>query len=202
MAKLLARFIPSRRFAARTARFAARANAIAARHGACDAASVAAAARSAARIRGATQAPSALPLTVHALAAHAASNATCVGCFGARNATGYAINSRPTSSGKCGNSRVAVHISPIRATTVRACRRSARAVAQAAPYRPCVVFAAIIRAMPSAVRGPVHLPPCIRQRPFLIAGARHGHPVVRARAPQRGAAFGLPRRLPFRSCPG
>ena len=31
------------------------------------------------------------------------------------------------------------------------------------------------------------LPPCIRHLPFFIAGERHGWPVVRACAPQRGA---------------
>jgi len=34
-------------------------------------------------------------------------------------------------------------------------------------------------------RGPVDLPPCIRQRPFFIAAARHGVPFL-VFAPQRG----------------
>jgi hypothetical protein len=50
------------------------------------------------------------------------------------------------------------------------------------------------------VRGPVLLPPCNRQRPFGIAGARQLAP-CRVFAPQRGAAFGSPGRLPFRSRP-
>ena len=51
--------------------------------------------------------------------------------------------------------------------------------------------------MPSAVRGPVLRPPCMRQRSFpLRAGARQGQP-ARVRAPHRGirARVGLPRRL-------
>jgi hypothetical protein len=80
-----------------------------------------------------------------------------------------------------------------------------------APDRPCVVCAAVIRAIPSGVRGPVLRPPCILHRPFAIAGAQHGQPVVRARAPQRGASLrsglplGLPRRQPLgpsRGAPG
>ena len=46
------------------------------------------------------------------------------------------------------------------------------------------------------VLGPVLLPPWQRHRPLIMAGARHGFP-ARLRAPQRGAAFGLPRGLPF-----
>ncbi len=41
--------------------------------------------------------------------------------------------------------------------------------------------------MPSAVRGPVLLPPCILQRPLGMAGDRHGV-FWRVLAPQRGAA--------------
>jgi hypothetical protein len=73
---------------------------------------------------------------------------------------------------------------------------------------PCVVCATIVRAFPSGVRGPVHFPPCILHRPFAIPrvktegrlGARQGLP-ERARASHRGARFGSPRRLPFRSGP-
>jgi hypothetical protein len=63
-----------------------------------------------------------------------------------------------------------------------------------------VVCAAVIRAIPSGVRGPVLPPPCIRHRPFAIAGARQAQPVLRARAPHRGARFrpGLPSGLPRR----
>jgi hypothetical protein len=50
------------------------------------------------------------------------------------------------------------------------------------------------------VRGPVLHPPCIRHRRFAMAGERQGVP-WRVRAPQRGAAFGLPRGLPLRSGP-
>ena len=55
---------------------------------------------------------------------------------------------------------------------------------------------------PSAVRGPVLRPPCILHRPFAIAGERQGWSAVRVRAPHRGAAFGLPRGLPFLRGPG
>jgi hypothetical protein len=44
---------------------------------------------------------------------------------------------------------------------------------------------------------PVDLPPCIRQRPFFIAGDRHDSRVRFDRAPQRGLrCIG---RLPLRS---
>jgi len=51
--------------------------------------------------------------------------------------------------------------------------------------KPCFQRARGDRAKPSAVRGPVLSPPCIRQRPFLIAGWRQ-QPPARVRAPQRG----------------
>lgn len=54
--------------------------------------------------------------------------------------------------------------------------------------------AARSRWRPSLVLGPVLLPPWQRHRPLIMAGARHGSP-ARLRAPQRGAAFGLPRGL-------
>jgi hypothetical protein len=38
-------------------------------------------------------------------------------------------------------------------------------------YPPCFQFALRERSKPSAVRGPVLSPPCIRQRPLAIAGA-------------------------------
>jgi hypothetical protein len=63
-----------------------------------------------------------------------------------------------------------------------------------------MVRAAVTRASPSAVRGPVLHPPCIRHRRVARAGERQGVP-WRVRAPQRGAAFGLPRGLPLRSGP-
>ena len=73
-------------------------------------------------------------------------------------------------------------------------RSSARIAAVRCPW---MVRAAAIRARPSA-EGPVLAPPCMRQRPFFIAGARQGQP-ARVLAPQRGAAFGLPLGLPLRS---
>ena len=57
-----------------------------------------------------------------------------------------------------------------------------------------------MRARPSSVVGPRHLPPCMRQRPFFMAGLLHGEP-ARVLAPQRGAALGSPRWLPLRSGP-
>ena len=65
--------------------------------------------------------------------------------------------------------------------------------------RPWVVRAAAMRARPAA-EGPVLAPPCMRQRPFPIAGARQAQP-ARVFAPHRGAAFGLPRGLPLRRAP-
>ena len=86
-----------------------------------------------------------------------------------------------------------------RARRVNADRRAWNA-RDSALYRPWIVRAATIRAFPSAVLAPVLPPPCMRHRPFFIAGPRHGQP-RRVRAPQRGAALGLPCRLPFRSRP-
>jgi hypothetical protein len=72
---------------------------------------------------------------------------------------------------------------------LRASRRSMATIRRSSVisplYRPWIVRAARIRASPSAVLGPVLLPPCIRHREFLIAGDRHGLP-LRVRAPQRG----------------
>jgi len=60
--------------------------------------------------------------------------------------------------------------------------------------------AAAQRARPSAVRGPVLSPPCIRQRPFFMAGWRQDSP-ERVWAPQRRAARKSPSVAPFRSRP-
>ena len=55
----------------------------------------------------------------------------------------------------------------------------------AADRRPCLVLAAATRALPSAVLGPVLLPPCIRQRFLsLMAGFWQGVP-LRVLARQR-----------------
>ena len=64
-------------------------------------------------------------------------------------------------------------------------RRSSIVAAQRPPW---IMRAALQRAKPSAVRGPVDLPPWSLQRflPF-IAGARHASP-VRVFAPHRGHA--------------
>jgi len=72
-------------------------------------------------------------------------------------------------------------------------RRSAFAFAE---YKPCFQFARRDRAKPSGVRGPVLAPPCIRQRPLRIAGARHFFP-RRVLAPHLGARFGSPGGLSF-----
>ena len=70
----------------------------------------------------------------------------------------------------------------------RAARRKAanarRSATMSAVCKPVRVRAARSLAKPSGVRGPVLGPPCIRQRPFGIAGALHGRP-ARVRAPQR-----------------
>ena len=57
--------------------------------------------------------------------------------------------------------------------TARASRRLAM---EAWLYRPCLVCDARMRSMPSAVRGPVLLPPCILHRPFFMAADRQGEP--------------------------
>jgi len=63
-----------------------------------------------------------------------------------------------------------------------------------------VAAAAVRSAGVPAVRGPVLLPPCSRQRPLAIAGWRQGWP-ARVQAPQRGAARKSPGGLPWRSQP-
>ena len=75
----------------------------------------------------------------------------------------------------------------------RACRQDRR---QSAEHRPWRQAAARMRAMPWRVRGPVDAPPCMRQRPLAIAGARQAV-LRRVQAPQRGAFAGLPGGLPF-----
>jgi hypothetical protein len=76
-------------------------------------------------------------------------------------------------------------ISTSRLASARSSRTNARICSISAVRIPCVVRAARIRARPSAVLGPVLLPPCIRHLPFGIAGDRHGL-TLRVRAPQRG----------------
>ena len=67
-------------------------------------------------------------------------------------------------------------------------------------YNPCFQRARRDLASPSGVRGPVLPPPCIRHRPLGNAGDLQAVP-LRVMAPQRGAEFGLPGRLPFFSQP-
>ena len=62
--------------------------------------------------------------------------------------------------------------------------------------RPCFQFALRARSKPSGVLGPVLAPPCIRQRPFRMAGPSQGVP-RRVLAPHLGALLGLPGRFPF-----
>jgi hypothetical protein len=64
-------------------------------------------------------------------------------------------------------------------------------VAQLPNIGPCFQLAFRLRSSPSAVRGPVLIPPCIRQRPFGIAGALQGLPVRRDRA--RSVPLPVPR---------
>jgi hypothetical protein len=65
---------------------------------------------------------------------------------------------------------------------------------------PCFQFALCERAKPSGVFGPVLTPPCIRQRPFRIAGARHSDQLL-VFAPHLGDRLGSPGGLPFLSHP-
>ena len=92
-------------------------------------------------------------------------------------------------------------------TSRRASRCKARSAriswSASAEYSPCFVLARRIRSKPSAVRGPVLLPPCSLQRPLAIAGDSHGFP-LRVFAPQRGhdCAMGSVVRQSGRRCVG
>ena len=81
----------------------------------------------------------------------------------------------------------------IRRTSRIAAAASLRCPIAAAENAPCFQFARLLRSSPSAVRGPVLAPPCIRHRPLAIAGARQGSPVLPLAA-HRGAAFALSER--------
>jgi hypothetical protein len=59
---------------------------------------------------------------------------------------------------------------------------AARFGAPVSPCRPCVVFEAIIRAIPAMVHGPVLAPPWMRHRPFAIGAVPHDAP-PRVRCP-------------------
>jgi hypothetical protein len=63
-----------------------------------------------------------------------------------------------------------------------------RSAIASAEYSPCLQLAFRLRSSPSGVRGPVLIPPCIRQRPLSIAGALHGLPVRFECAPHLGVA--------------
>ena len=65
---------------------------------------------------------------------------------------------------------------------------------------PCFQLARIERAKPSGVRGPVLAPPCIRHRPFGMAGALQAGP-LRVSAPHLGEVLKSPGGLPFFSQP-
>ena len=52
--------------------------------------------------------------------------------------------------------------------------------------------AALMRSMPSAVLAPVEQPPCMRHRPFGIAGDRQGVPLPFVLAPHLGALLDRP----------
>ncbi len=78
------------------------------------------------------------------------------------------------------------------------CRTNFLSALASAEYSPCLKLAFLDRSSPSGVRGPVLLPPCMRQLPFCIAAARQSDP-ERVLAPHLGAFMGLPWILPFRS---
>jgi hypothetical protein len=115
----------------------------------------------------------------------------CIGfCGGSSRANAStATGARPSPSS-------AISAFPRRAMSAMPRKKSLVAALQ----RPWMVRAAAIRARPSGVRGPVLAPPCMRQRPFRIAGLLQGQP-RRVLAPQRGAALGLPLGLPLRRGP-
>jgi hypothetical protein len=127
------------------------------------------------------------------------------GNAGAFNPTGTADSRAAISASRYCFSNNAAAYSRTRIGSVRTLRSIARCRAE---HFPCVVRAEVIRAIPSAVRGPVLRPPCLMHRTFAIAGAWQAQPEVRAHAPQRGARFnaglpsGLPRRQWLASPPG
>jgi hypothetical protein len=133
------------------------------------------------------------------VAAADATNASWDGCSGDVSSAGISANRAAISAGRYARSRIAAQYNRPRTTTVWTYNRRARSDTVDSP---CVVRAAVIRAIPSAVAGPVLRPPCILHRPFAIAGERHDSP-DRARALQRGAILrpGLPRGLPRRQLP-
>jgi hypothetical protein len=85
--------------------------------------------------------------------------------------------------------------------------RCLRSAAAAAERLPSFHRARRHRSSPSAVRGPVDAPPCIRHLVYSpvfllrIAGALHKPPLL-AFAPHRGAIDGFPVGLPFSRRPG
>jgi hypothetical protein len=90
---------------------------------------------------------------------------------------------------------------PSSAISSRQRRRDSASMARVSrEYTPCFHRARRLRARPVAVRGPVLVPPCIRQRPFAMAGPRQAV-CLRVLAPQRGAFEGSPGGLPFLSHP-
>src|SRR5262245_21025484 len=98
----------------------------------------------------------------------------------------------------CGSTAVARRES---APRVRAWRAAAERKSIISAVRaPCTRRLARTRARPSAVRAPVLLPPCRRQRPLAMAGWRQAQP-ARVCAPQRGAARKSPEEVPWRSLP-
>jgi hypothetical protein len=117
------------------------------------------------------------------------SNATWDGCVGGINAAGTESSRAVIPAGRYSRNIVAAAVSPARAMNVQTNRCASRCGAPLMANRPCVVFAATMRASPTAVRGPVPAPPCIRHRPFAIASPRH-EPPARVRAPQSGARPG------------
>jgi hypothetical protein len=101
--------------------------------------------------------------------------------------------------GGCDQSRASIAASSARRSR-RTCAASRLSPIAAVDLRPCFQLARRIRSMPSGVRGPVLVPPCIRQRPLRIAGPRH-LPPCRVFAPQRGPEWKSPGGLPFFSHP-
>ena len=87
--------------------------------------------------------------------------------------------------------------------SVRTLRMTARAFRRLAMepwlYRPCLLRDARIRSMPAAVSGPVDIPPCIRQRPFLWPPIDGGRRLASWHAARCVSKF--PRRPPCLSQP-
>src|SRR5262245_28982387 len=102
------------------------------------------------------------------------------------------VRAPPSSTGESERSTPCRAESSRASSVIQARRRLTAAAAERRPMtaavrRPWTRQALRARRCPSAVRAPVLLPPCRRQRPFFMAGWRQAEP-ARVVAPKRGPA--------------